>query len=106
VSHPAPDVSVEASPAGDGWTCQVTVTEGGRSTTHEVRVSRDDLARLAPDRTPERLVEAAFRYLLAREPSDSILRRFELTEIGRYFPGWEHDVRASLGDELERRIGQ
>jgi hypothetical protein len=107
VSHPAPEIAVEARPVADGWACQVTVTEDGRSTVHEVHVPSEDLARLAPaGTTPERLVEAAFRYLLAREPKESILRRFELSDIGRYFPGWERDVRASVGDEPERRIGQ
>ena len=60
-------------------------------------VAAADLARLdpaAPD--PERLVRAAFAFLLEREPASSILRSFDLPVIGRYFPGWEDDVRERL----------
>ena len=35
---------------------------------------------------PEDLVRASFAFLLEREPSESILREFDLTVIGRYFP--------------------
>jgi hypothetical protein len=36
--------------------------------------------------TPERCLEAAFRFLLDREPKESILGRFDVTVISRYFP--------------------
>jgi hypothetical protein len=36
--------------------------------------------------TPERCLEAAFRFLLDRESKESILRRFDVTAISRYFP--------------------
>ncbi len=36
--------------------------------------------------TPEVLVEQSFRFLLERESNTSILRSFELSVIGRYFP--------------------
>lgn len=65
---------------------EVTVTEGRSSTTHEVTVAQADAGRLAPGEPPERLVEASFRFLLDREPKESILGRFELTVIARYFP--------------------
>ena len=41
---------------------------------------------------PDALVRAAFDFLLTREPRESILRRFDLPVIGRYFPGWEAEV--------------
>jgi hypothetical protein len=62
-----------------------------------VTVAPADLERLdpgAPD--PERLIRAAFDFLLEREPASSILRSFDLLVIGRYFPGWEADVRGRL----------
>ena len=43
-------------------------------------------ARYAPGTTPERLLEASFEFLLEREPASSILSRFALPEIERYFP--------------------
>ena len=90
------DVSCEAD-AG-GWICRVTVADGGSSTRHDVRVGREDLERLAPGAAgPDALVRAAFAFLLEREPKESILRTFDLPVIGRYFPGWEADVRRRLG---------
>ena len=42
--------------------------------------------------TPERCLEAAFRFLLDREPKESILRRFDVTVISRYFPEFEREL--------------
>jgi len=89
-------VACERSPAG--WTCVVTVGDpkGGRQTEHEVVVSRADLARLAPGaEQPDDLVERSFEFLLRREPKESILRRFDLPLIGRYFPEYEAAIRRS-----------
>ena len=36
--------------------------------------------------TPERCLEAAIRFLLDREPKESIPERFDMTAISRYFP--------------------
>jgi hypothetical protein len=72
----------------DGGTYIVTVEDGRGSTTHEVTVWPSDIARYAPDRTPEELLEASFEFLLDREPKESILRRFELPTIERYFPDY------------------
>jgi hypothetical protein len=69
------------------------VGTGGRR--FEVSVDAALVAGLgAPD--PETLVRASFEFLLAREPASSILPRFDLTVIERYFPEW----RA----EMERRF--
>jgi hypothetical protein len=91
------ELDVHCSREGDGehWTCRVSVeVEGGPRTEHRVRVAMTDLERLDPGaREPHMLVNRAFRFLLAHEPSTSILRSFDLTDIGRYFPGWEASVR-------------
>jgi Holliday junction resolvase-like predicted endonuclease len=42
--------------------------------------------------TPERYREAAFWFLLDREPKESILRRFDVTAISRYFPEFEREM--------------
>jgi hypothetical protein len=89
-----PSIDVSCEPAGDGWTCHVTVSEGPSSTTHEVTVSGPDLARLAPGAaTPADLVHRSFAFLLDRESKESILRRFDLPVIARYFPEWERTLR-------------
>jgi hypothetical protein len=46
---------------------------------------------------PERVLEESFRFLLEREPNTSILERFELPVIARYFPEYEREIRRRLG---------
>jgi hypothetical protein len=79
-----------------GRELDVHVREGERETTHhvsvpdrigELEVGEDDL---------ERVVEESFRFLLEREPATSILGRFSLDEISRYFPEY--------AGELPRRL--
>jgi hypothetical protein len=90
----AATIDVACSPAGDGWTCRVTVREGASSTTHEVAVSSAELARLAPGASaPDDLVRRSFAFLLALEPKESILSRFDLPLIGQYFPEYERAIR-------------
>jgi len=43
--------------------------------------------------TPEVLIEKSFEFLLEREPNTSILRSFELSVIGRYFPEYEETIK-------------
>jgi hypothetical protein len=42
--------------------------------------------------TPEQCLEAAFRFLLDREPKESILADFDVTVISRYFPEFEREL--------------
>ena len=46
----------------------------------------------APDAVT--LVRASFEFLLEREPAGSILPRFDLSVIERYFPGWPEEMRS------------
>lgn len=83
----AESISVVCRPDGMGWSCTVQVGSGGQSTPHDVGVTLDELNRLAPGAgEPTGLVEQSFRFLLEREPKESILREFALTDIERYFP--------------------
>jgi hypothetical protein len=86
-------IDVNCEPVAGGWACHVTVTEGSTSTHYEVTVGDADVFRLAPGAaTPDDLVRRSFEFLLQREPKESILRRFELPVIGRYFPEYERTV--------------
>lgn len=88
------EIDVHCEPVAGGWSCRVTVGGPGAPTTHEVAVAAADLERLAPgDASPESLVARSFAFLLAREPKTSILRRFDLPVIGRYFPEYEREIR-------------
>lgn len=88
------DVRCEAI-AGGAWACAVTIDDGdGAPTRHDVTVTTGDLADLAPDATePTDLVRRSFAFLLEREPKGSILQRFDLPLIGRYFPEYEGTIR-------------
>ena len=87
---------VTCAPAGDGWSCEVSVTEGGRVvSTHLVSVAAADLARLdLGAASPDDLVRRSFAFLLEREPPSSILNQFDLMVIGRYFPEYEATIRS------------
>lgn len=76
----------------------VTVEDAKGSTSHEVTVWPSDIARYAPDATPEALLEASFRFLLEREPKESILRRFDLAVIEQYFPDYARIIESLVQD--------
>jgi hypothetical protein len=72
---------------------EVVVREGKGETRHHVTISRKMCERLtAGTHTPEACLEAAFRFLLDREPKESILGRFDATVISRYFPEFEREL--------------
>jgi hypothetical protein len=79
--------TIEVTRAADAF--DVRVGDGKSETRHRVTLSPQDHARLAPAATPEAMIEAAFRFLLAREPKESILARFDVSVISRYFPDFE-----------------
>ena len=68
---------------------EVTVEEAGSATSHRVTADPETLERLGPGRPPAAVIEASFRFLLDREPKESILRSFDLPVISRYFPDYE-----------------
>lgn len=73
----------------DGRAYRVTVTDSRSSSTHEVTADPDDVARFAGGASVEDLIEASFRFLLDREPKESILSRFDLSIISKYFSEYE-----------------
>lgn len=88
---------VRISPSG-AREFRVQVRDGQLETTHHVTVPErlggglelgdDDL---------ERVVRESFDFLLEREPASSILRRFSLSEISRYFPEYPSELARRLG---------
>ncbi len=82
----------------DDFAFEVIVREENGETRHHVTISKQTCERLTDGKhAPERCVEAAFRFLLEREPKESILRGFRVTEIARYFPEYEREIRRRLG---------
>jgi hypothetical protein len=89
----AAQITVESS---GGAVYRVNVRQGRSQTSHDVTVTADDVARYAPGSTPERLLEASFEFLLEREPASSILSRFALPVIERYFPEYPRIIRERI----------
>lgn len=86
---------IDVSSAGPGaW--RVDVTEGGSTTTHIVIATDDHIAELGGGADAATLLRESFRFLLEREPKESILSRFELPVIGRYFPDYPDEMRQRL----------
>ncbi len=88
-------VSVSCAAGEGGWTCRVRVGEPSHATEHVVSVSAAELERFAPGAAdPRRLVEASFAFLLERESKESILARFALSTIERYFPEYPAAIKS------------
>jgi len=88
-----PGISV----AGIGNGEFLVAVSGPRKTEHRVTVTADHLHRYAPDGVSvDTLLRESFRFLLEREPNTSILSRFELSVIERYFPEYREEIRRRL----------
>lgn len=71
----------------------MTVAEAGSTATFDVTAPPEDVTRYGGGCSAEHLIAASFRFLLDREPKESILARFDLSVIERYFP--EYAVRVA-----------
>ena len=77
---------------------KVTVSDSGSSTTHQVTVPEELYGRLTGGSVSRaKCVEAAFRFLLDREPKEAILSSFDLPLISHYFPEFEQEFARYLG---------
>ena len=73
----------------------VVVEEGGSRTEHTVTLDEEYYAKLTDREVSKKeLIRRSFRFLLAREPKESILRRFNLRVIKRYFPEYEKTIKS------------
>jgi hypothetical protein len=75
----------------------------GRRSRYTVTVTRHDFARWGRDdidageaEVVKDLVRRSFEFLLEREPPESILRRFDLAVIQRYFPEYDRQFQRPL----------
>ena len=89
---------VEVRQVGEGR-FDVAVRERSSETRHAVTMDGATFTRLAGDSgaSPEAFLRAVFAFLLEREPKESILARFDLTVVSRYFPEFEREIRRYLG---------
>ncbi|MFW5944764.1 MAG: hypothetical protein ACOCTU_05835 [Bacteroidota bacterium] len=74
----------------DENTFQVTVEESGSNSTHTVTVDDKYYKKLTGGVIPkEDLIKKSFEFLLEREPKESIMSKFDLTVISKFFPEYE-----------------
>lgn len=83
---------------GNSWRVKVQVgANDDTATNHTVQVDEGTYDRLAEGRvTPGALVEETFRFLLEREPKESILTNFDLDTVMNYFPDYEEKIVTRL----------
>lgn len=74
------------------WTVQVE--EGSSTSTHTVKIPAGFGV---PGASDEEVVRESFRFLLEREPKESILSSFDLPMISRYFPEYQEELQQRLG---------
>jgi hypothetical protein len=88
------DIQVEQLGEGE---FRVRVIEGASESTHRVTLRPGDYNRLAAGKIePKELVRRSFEFLLENESKESILSRFDLSVIGRYFPQFEREIKRRL----------
>lgn len=76
----------------------VEVREGSGSSRHTVTLDPAMLARLTTGHTVggEAFVQAVFEFLLERESKESIMSRFDVSVVTRYFPEFEAEIAGYL----------
>ncbi len=76
---------------------RVVVRDGDGATEHDVGVPDDYVELLGLADVPRhQLVGESIRFLLEREPKESIMRRFDLRVIERYFSEYPGEIRRRL----------
>lgn len=76
---------------------RVTVNGPTQTTHHQVAVRHEYHQQLVGEEvTAHNLVEAAFKFLMQKEPNTSILAGFDLAEIERFFPEFPGEIKNHL----------
>jgi hypothetical protein len=87
---------IEVEKTGD-WEFRVRIIEQRGESTHTVSIQQADYTKLTGGKiAPEELVRRSFEFLLKREPKESILRKFDLSVISRYFPEFEREIKIKM----------
>jgi hypothetical protein len=77
----------------DQFSFRVEVEEKDSRTTHLVELDRDKYQNLTDGKiSPEELIQYSFEFLLERESKESILNRFNVSVISRYFPEYSSEI--------------
>ncbi len=80
-----------------GWSFAVRVEDDGDIHDYDVTLSWADYDLWSRGQVaPEKVVRAAFEFLLDREPPTAILQKFDCAVIRRYFPEVDKEIGSFL----------
>jgi len=87
----------EISQREEGWTFLVEVGTGDGLVEYFVDVDKEYWTRLIGRRIePGELVKATFEFLLERGPKETILKKFNLSDVVGHFPNYENEIKRLL----------
>ncbi len=90
-------IQVQQTKDADPLEFKVSIREKNGETRHQVTMGRGTYIKLTEGKIPpDQCIQAAFEFLLDREPKEAILSSFDMTVISRYFPSFEKDLKAYL----------
>ena len=89
-------IQVRLVDSGTPMKFDVCIQEGHSESKHHVTLQQTTYTKLIGDHAinPENLVNAAFQFLLEREPKEAILSKFDINVIATYFPDFEERIKA------------
>ncbi|MFW6077584.1 MAG: hypothetical protein ACOC71_07510 [Hyphomicrobiales bacterium] len=89
-------IEVRCTSTGEPLAFEVVVAKGAGESRHQVTMARKAHEELGGGHAAERVIEAAFAFLLDREPKEAILPSFDVAVISRYFPEFEKELPGYL----------
>jgi hypothetical protein len=98
VSAPQIEIARRDDGGAKAFAFDVVLRETASETRHRVTMSHALAERLGGGVfSAEQCLDAAFRFLLDREPKEQILARFDVSVIALYFPEFERELGKYLG---------
>jgi len=90
-------INIIADISSDPMVFDVTIEEENGTTQHKVTLLRETYTTIfGQSHEPIACVEAAFRFLLEREPKEAIMTTFDITVISMYFPEFSEKITSYL----------
>lgn len=86
------EIDVEQSPENPDQYAVVIRHDDTIRSQHLVTLTSAELARYGHNSEPVPLLKGAFAFLLDREPPESILERFTVSDIEKYFPEFSSKI--------------
>jgi len=83
----------QISDSDEEYVYDVEINEGGSATEHRVTLSVEDYEAITDTEIePEELIQKTFEFMLDREPKESILGEFSISEVEYYFPEYREEI--------------